>query len=148
MLQEESKAEDPVKGTKKVIVEPVKNPAEFAGAYAARLMTDIGTDGTRQFYWRYNHPLAIAEKAVEQAVPQLAEIKSPAKRGALMGGIGELSAALGTFDITNPGELFPSQRLCSNLCRERLRRPSSNGRTWHGVVRQIVLRSSWKTFEI
>jgi hypothetical protein len=101
------KAEDPVTGTKKVIVEPVKNPAEFAGAYAARLMTDIGTDGTRQFYWRYNHPLAIAEKAVEQAVPQLAEIKSPAKRGALMGGIGGVTAAsLGTFDITNPGELF------------------------------------------
>ena len=70
-------------------------------------MTDIGTDGTRQFYWRYNHPLAIAEKAVEQAVPQLADVKSPVKRGALMGGIGGVTAAsLGTFDVTNPGELF------------------------------------------
>ena len=70
-------------------------------------MTDIGTDGTRQFYWRYNHPLAIAEKAVEQAVPQLADVKSPVKRAALTGGIGGVTAAsLGTFDVTNPGELF------------------------------------------
>jgi len=101
------KIEDPVTGKKQVAVEPVKNPAEFAGAYAARLMTDVGTDGTRQFYWRYNHPLAIAEKAVEQAVPQLADIKSPAKRGALTGVVGGVTAAsLGTFDVTNPGELF------------------------------------------
>ena len=70
-------------------------------------MTDIGTDGTRQFYWRYNHPLAIAEKAVEQAVPQLTDVQSPVKRAALTGGIGGVTAAsLGTFDVTNPGELF------------------------------------------
>jgi len=108
---------DVTKGIKKIdpitgdeignIVEPVKDAAEFAGAYAARLMTDIGKDGTRQFYWRYNHPLAIAEKAVEQAVPQLAGVKSPVKRAALTGGIGGVTAAsLGTFDVTNPGELF------------------------------------------
>ena len=60
------KIEDPATGKKKVVTEPVKNPAEFAGAYAARLMTDVGTDGTRQFYWRYNHPLAIAEKSISK----------------------------------------------------------------------------------
>jgi hypothetical protein len=87
--------------------EPLKSPAEFIGAYAARVATDIGTDGSRQFYWRYNHPLAIAEKAVEQAVPQLADVSSPLKRAALTGGIGGVTAAsLGTFDVTNPGELF------------------------------------------
>ena len=87
--------------------QPLTTPAEFAGAYAARLATDIGKDGTRQFYWRYNHPLAIAEKAVEQAVPQLAEVSSPLKKAALTGGIGGVTAAsLGTFDVTNPGELF------------------------------------------
>ena len=86
---------------------PLKTPGEFVGAYAARLATDIGKDGTRQFYWRYNHPLAIAEKAVEQAVPQLAEVSSPLKKAALTGGIGGVTAAsLGTFDVTNPGELF------------------------------------------
>lgn len=87
--------------------QPLTSPAEFVGAYAARVATDIGTDGSRQFYWRYNHPLAIAEKAVEQAVPQLADVSSPLKRAALTGGIGGVTAAsLGTFDITNPGELF------------------------------------------
>ena len=86
---------------------PLKTPGEFVGAYAAPLATDIGKDGTRQFYWRYNHPLAIAEKAVEQAVPQLAEVSSPLKKAALTGGIGGVTAAsLGTFDVTNPGELF------------------------------------------
>ena len=98
---------DPVSSQAKIVVEPTQNTGEFLGAYAARVMTDIGTDGTRQFYWRYNHPLAIAEKAVEQAVPQLADVQSPVKRAALTGGIGGVTAAsLGTFDITNPGELF------------------------------------------
>ena len=93
--------DDPIK------TQPLTTPAEFVGAYAARLATDIGKDGTRQFYWRYNHPLAIAEKAVEQAVPQLAEVSSPLKKAALTGGIGGVTAAsLGTFDVTNPGELF------------------------------------------
>ena len=86
---------------------PLKTPGEFVGAYAARLATDIGTDGSRQFYWRYNHPLAIAEKAVEQAVPQLGDVSSPLKKAVLTGGIGGVTAAsLGTFDVTNPGELF------------------------------------------
>ena len=89
------------------VKQKTEGTSEFLGAYAARVMTDIGTDGTRQFYWRYNHPLAIAEKAVEQAVPQLADVQSPVKRAALTGGIGGVTAAsLGTFDVTNPGELF------------------------------------------
>ena len=86
---------------------PLKNPAEFAGAYAARLLTDVGTDSTRQFYWRYNHPMALAEKAIEQAVPQLADIQSPTKRAAITLGISApIAASLGTFDVTNPQELF------------------------------------------
>ena len=40
-------------------VAAMKNPAEFIGAYRARVTTYILSDGTRQFYWRYNHPLAI-----------------------------------------------------------------------------------------
>ena len=74
-------------------------------------MTDIGTDGTRQFYWRYNHPLAIAEKAVEQAVPQLADVQSPVKRAALTGELGVTAASLGTFDVTNPGVFRPKVTL-------------------------------------
>ena len=85
----------------------LQSPAEFAGAYAARFLTDIGQDSTRQFYWRYNHPMALAEKAIEQVVPELADIQSPTKRAAITLGISApVAASLGTFDITNPGELF------------------------------------------
>jgi len=33
-----------------------ETPLQFAGALGAKLLTDIGTDGTRNQYWRYNHP--------------------------------------------------------------------------------------------
>jgi hypothetical protein len=70
-------------------------------------LTDVGTDSTRQFYWRYNHPMALAEKAIEQAVPGLADIQSPTKRAAITLGISApVAASLGTFDVTNPQELF------------------------------------------
>lgn len=85
----------------------ISKPGEFLGAYSARLLTDVGTDSTRQFYWRYNHPLALAEKVIEQSVPALADIESPTKRAAITLGISApVAASLGTFDITNPQELF------------------------------------------
>lgn len=91
----------------KEITPALQTPAQFAGAYAARLLTDVGEDSTRQFYWRYNHPMALAEKAIEQVVPGLAEIESPTKRAAITLGISApVAASLGTFDITNPGEFF------------------------------------------
>jgi len=94
-------------GALQTVNAPLKSPAEFTGAYAARLLTDVGTDSTRQFYWRYNHPMALAEKAIEQAVPGLADIQSPTKRAAITLGISApVAASLGTFDVTNPQELF------------------------------------------
>ena len=96
-----------VKGNKKVDIRGTQNVGEFLGAYAARVSTDILSDGTRQFYWRYNHPLAIGQKIVEQAVPQLGDIKSPVQRALVTGAVGAPTAAsLGIFDVTNPGELF------------------------------------------
>ena len=96
-----------VKGNKKVNIKGAQNVGEFVGAYAARVSTDILSDGTRQFYWRYNHPLAIGQKIVEQAVPQLGDIKSPVQRALVTGAVGAPTAAsLGIFDVTNPGELF------------------------------------------
>ena len=96
-----------MKGNKKVNIKGTENVGEFLGAYAARVSTDILSDGTRQFYWRYNHPLAIGQKIVEQAVPQLGDIKSPVQRALVTGAVGAPTAAsLGIFDVTNPGELF------------------------------------------
>jgi len=105
-LREGYKAVDET-GALQTVNAPLKSPAEFTGAYAARLLTDVGTDSTRQFYWRYNHPMALAEKAIEQAVPGLADIQSPTKRAAITLGISApVAASLGTFDVTNPQELF------------------------------------------
>jgi len=51
--------------------------------------------------------MALAEKAIEQVVPQLGDIQNPAKRAAITLGISApIAASLGTFDITNPQEIF------------------------------------------
>ena len=92
---------DPVK------VGKAKNVAEYLGRYSAQLATDVLSDGTRQFYWRYNHPLAIGQKVIETNVPGLKRLKSPLDKAILGGAIGApVAASLGIFDVTNPGELF------------------------------------------
>ena len=92
---------DPVK------VEKAKNVAEYLGRYSAQLATDVLSDGTRQFYWRYNHPLAIGQKVIETNVPGLKNLKSPLDKAILGGAIGApVAASLGIFDVTNPDELF------------------------------------------
>ena len=92
---------DPVKVAK------AKNVAEYLGRYSAQLATDVLSDGTRQFYWRYNHPLAIGQKVIEQNIPILKSLKSPLDRALVGGAVGApIAASLGIFDVTNPGELF------------------------------------------
>ena len=92
---------DPVK------VPKAQNLAEYLGRYSAQLATDILSDGTRQFYWRYNHPLAIGQKVIETNVPGLRSLKSPLDKAILGGAIGApVASSLGIFDVTNPGELF------------------------------------------
>ena len=92
---------DPVK------VGKAKNIAEYLGRYSAQLATDVLSDGTRQFYWRYNHPLAIGQKVIETNVPGLKRLKSPLDKAILGGAIGApVAASLGIFDVTNPSELF------------------------------------------
>ena len=39
-------------------------PAQFLGAYTSRTLIDVNNDGTRTYWWRYNHPLAIAQSRV------------------------------------------------------------------------------------
>jgi hypothetical protein len=45
-----------------------ETPAAFTGAYLTRLLGDVTTDETRKFYWRLNHPLAIADEALQRVV--------------------------------------------------------------------------------
>ena len=85
----------------------LQNPAEFAGAVGARLLTDAATDSTRSQYWRYNHPMAIADVAAEQIIGEKLYDLNPAQRAAItLGAVGiPVSATLGTYDPTNFGEL-------------------------------------------
>lgn len=85
-----------------------ETPGKFLGAYAARLLTDVGNDSTRRFYWRYNHPLAIADKILENAIGEkAAQAMSPTQRALVnLGAVVPAAASMGVYDIMNPGEQF------------------------------------------
>ena len=85
-----------------------EKPAELAGALGARLLTDLGTDGTRNLYWRFNHPSQVTQALYEKTVgnQNLNKYTQPQKAAIALGAIGvPVGASLGTFDITNLGEL-------------------------------------------
>lgn len=85
-----------------------ETPGKFLGAYAARLLTDVGNDSTRRFYWRYNHPLAIADKILENAIgDKAAQAMTPTQRALVnLGAVVPAAASMGVYDIMNPGEQF------------------------------------------
>lgn len=81
-----------------------ETPAQFLGAYASRLIVDAANDGTRTYWWRYNHPLAVAQKGVEAGVKG---IESPTGRAAAALAVAAPAiSAAGTYNILNPGQLF------------------------------------------
>jgi len=104
-----------VSGTRKL-----KNPAEFLGAYGARIATDLGSDSSRQFLWRYNHPMALAElggNAVigEEGMKRLDSLTPTQKAGIMSVSVGMPAfASMGTIDPTNPGELFRPKGYAQN----------------------------------
>jgi len=85
-----------------------ETPVQFLGAYSARLLTDLGNDSTRRFYWRYNHPLAIADKVLENAIGEkAAQAMTPTQRALVnLGAVVPAAASMGIYDITNPEEQF------------------------------------------
>jgi hypothetical protein len=81
-----------------------ETPGQFLGAYASRMLIDVANDGTRTYWWRWNHPLAIAQRAAEVGVK---EIDTPTGRAAAALSIAVPAvAAAGSYDITNPEEQF------------------------------------------
>ena len=84
-----------------------ETPVQLAGAIGARLFTDVADDATRHLYWRFNHPMAIADKLAEQAIgSQIYEYSAPKRAAIQLASVGiPVSASLGTFDATNIGEL-------------------------------------------
>ena len=84
-----------------------ETPVQLAGALGARMVTDLGTDGTRNLYWRYNHPSQVTQAGFEKAVgPAINQYTQPQKAAIGLTAIGlPVGASLGTMDLTNLGEL-------------------------------------------
>lgn len=97
-----------------------KTPLQFAGAVGARLLTDVGEDASRRFYWKYNHPNPISDSISNKFLGKklAADLKpkqiggsgrfGPTQRSLIrLAALGiPVGASLGHIDITNPGELF------------------------------------------
>jgi hypothetical protein len=81
-----------------------ETPEQFLGAYTSRMLIDVSNDGTRTYWWRWNHPLAIAQRVAEVGVK---EIDTPTGRAVAGLAIAVPAvAAAGTYDVTNPEEQF------------------------------------------
>jgi hypothetical protein len=85
-----------------------ETPQQFLGAYSARLLTDIATDGTRAVWWAFNHPNALAEKAAKVAIGKEAskELGVLGTGLVMSAAVAPAIAASGAYDITNVGEMF------------------------------------------
>jgi len=95
------------KDIKKQGVSVRQTPAQAAGAYTSRALVDAANDGTRTYWWRWNHPLAIAQRVVETGI---GKIESPTARAVTGLAIAVPAvAAAGSYDITNPEEQFRPQ---------------------------------------
>jgi hypothetical protein len=82
-----------------------ESPAAFAGAYATRLLGDVTTDESRQFYWRMNHPLAIADETLKRVVDPKNQL-GPYGRGLVgLAAVQPAVALTGAFNPLNIGEL-------------------------------------------
>lgn len=88
-------------------ITPGETPVQFLGAYATRVMEDIGSDSSRQVYWRHNHPMALADRLVEKVAGKAYRDLDPTQKAAVGLAVGApVVASLGHMDLTNPGELF------------------------------------------
>ena len=80
-------------------------PLKLAGAYTARVLGDVLTDETRKFYWRFNHPLAIADELLQKAVDPTKTLQRY-QRGVIgLAAIQPAVAVTGAYDPTNLLEL-------------------------------------------
>ena len=117
-----------------------EKPQEFLGADAARLLTDVGTDSTRHLYWRYNHPMAIADAIVEKAAGPMYQEFNPTQKAAIGLTIGAPAAAsLGVFDITNPGELFRPKGFAQSYAEQGSEDRRETGQPGLELVERIFL---------
>lgn len=97
-----------------------QKPQEFLGAYSARLLTDVVTDGTRAVWWAFNHPNALADKAARVAIGKEAS-KDLGVLGTglvMTAAVAPAIAASGAYDITNVGEMFRPKGFAQSYAEE------------------------------
>jgi len=99
-------------------VTPTTTPGQFLGAYGTRLLTDVGSDSTRQLYWRYNHPMALADVGFQKALGPYGQTYSeldPLQRAAIGSAVAApVAVSLGIYDVTNIGELGRQRGFAQN----------------------------------
>lgn len=101
-----------------------ETPVQAAAAFGARLITDLTNDGTRGVYWRYNHPLAALDKAIDKTIEAAVGEKAykelgKAKTGLISASVAVPATALaGTYDITNVGEMFRPKGFAQSYAEE------------------------------
>ena len=82
-----------------------KTPLQSAGAYTARTSADLMTDESRKFYWRFNHPLAIADEALKGTVDPTKGLNKYEKGLIGLAALQPAVAVAGAYDPTNIAEL-------------------------------------------
>ena len=82
-----------------------ETPGAFLGAYAARLAGDVVTDESRKYYWRLNHPLAIADEALQRVVDPQYTLGPYAKGVIGLAAIQPAVALTGAYNPLNISEL-------------------------------------------
>ena len=99
-------------------VTPTTTPGQFLGAYGTRLLTDVGSDSTRQLYWRYNHPMALADAGFQAALGPYTKVYKeldPLQRAAIGSAVAApVAVSLGIYDVTNVGELGRQRGFAQN----------------------------------
>jgi hypothetical protein len=86
-------------GLKREGVTAKETPMQFAGAATARMMGDVVADESRSLYWRYNHPLAIADKLLQKGIDP-DDVLGPYGRGVV--GLAAIQPAIALTGAYNP----------------------------------------------
>jgi hypothetical protein len=82
-----------------------KTPLAATGAYAARFAGDITSDETRKYYWRMNHPLAIADELLRGTVDPTGKLDKYQASWIGLAAVQPAVAATGAYNPTNLAQL-------------------------------------------
>ena len=87
-------------------ISPTQNPAAFAGAYSARVLTDIGNNQTLNWFWKARHPNAMQDEAVQRSLRQSQTPVTQTQQALIrMATFAPIAASTGVINIANLSQL-------------------------------------------